>query len=117
MAETKKAAAAKTADKLKRAQYLVIPRNQDTYNEKYAIANGKKCPFEVPVTLTGEQVEALKHQKEPFQTEESMTIYDVMEKFSVDQEKAAQIMKAQSVHKELNNSSIKWRNKYLVQAI
>ena len=98
-------------------RYIILPRNQDTYEEKFAIANGRKLPFETPVSLRPNDIKALEQQKEPFQTTDTMTVYEAMEKFSVDQAKASEIIKASASHPEMNNSSIKWRNKYLLQAV
>lgn len=112
MANIKKADADKKPQK-----YIVIPRNQDTYTEGYAIANGRRIPFETPVTLREQDVLALKSQKEPFQTSEQMTVYEAMEKFQVDQAKAAQIVQAAARHPEMNGSTIKWREKYILQSV
>jgi len=112
MANIKKAAA-----DVKAQRYIILPRNQDTYEEKFAIANGRRLPFETPVSLRPNDIEALEQQKEPFQTTNEMTVYEAMEKFSVDQGKAAEIVKASQAHPEMNGSSIKWRSKYLLQAV
>jgi len=101
----------------KNTKYIVLPRNQDTYEEKYAVCNGRKLPFEVPVFLTRNDVDTLESQKEPFQTTDTMTVYDAMEKFSVDQAKASEIVRAQQMHPEIGGSTIKWRSKYIVQAV
>ncbi len=101
----------------KPGRYMIIPRNQDTYDEKFCIANGKRLPFEVPVSLSQRDVETLEKQKEPFKADSTMTIYDVMDKYSVPQEQAVKILEAQSKHPELNESTIKWRAKYIVQSI
>ena len=108
----------KKAEKdIKPQKYIILPRDTNTYNEKMAIANGRRLPFETPVTLRPNDVKALNNQKEPFQTTDTMTIYEAMEKFSVDQEKAAEIVKAQQLHPEMSGSSIKWRSKYILQAV
>ena len=105
------------ASELKAKQFIILPRNQETYAEKFAVANGRKLPFETPVSLRPNDIKAIEQQKEPFQTSETMTIYEVMEKYSVDQTKAAEIVKAQATHPEMAGSTIKWRPKYLLQAI
>jgi len=106
------------AEKDKKPQkYIILPRNESTYEEKFAIANGRRLPFETPVVLRPNDVEAIEQQKEPFQTTDTMTVYEAMEKYSVTQEKAAEIVKAQQVHPEMAGSSIKWRSKYLLQAV
>ena len=112
MANIKKA----SADK-KPGRYIIIPRDQNTYKEKFAVAGTRKLPFEVPVTLRPQDVAALEHQKEPFQVDIEMTIYDVMDKYQVDQKKAAQIMSAQSQHPEIGGKTIKWRSKYILQSV
>jgi len=96
-------------------KYIIIPRSEKVYEEMYAIANGRKLPFETPVTLRPNDVKALEQQKEPFQTSEQMTVYEAMEKFSVDQAKATQIVKAAAMHPEMTGSTIKWRPKYILQ--
>ena len=96
---------------------LVIPRNQETYNEKFAVANGRRLPFEVPVMIKREDIDVLEHQKEPFKADSTMSVFDIMEKHSVPQDKAIQIMDAQRHHPELNESTIKWRPKYIVQTV
>jgi len=112
MANIKKA----SADKRERTTYMVIPRNQDTYDEKFAIANGRKIPFEVPVSLTQREVDALKHQKEAFQVDNQLTVYDAMDKYQCDQAAAAKIVAAQAQHKEIGGKTIKWRAKYILQS-
>jgi hypothetical protein len=102
---------------IKPAKYIIIPRDQNTYNEKFAIANMKKLPFETPVTLTMNDVKALENQKEAFQSDNTMSIYEIMEKYQVDQKKAAEIAKAQSVHPEIGGKTIKWRSKYILKAV
>ncbi len=101
----------------KPGRYMIIPRNQDTYEEKFAIANGKKLPFETPLTLSRQDVQTLEKQKEPFKSDSKMTVLDIMDKYSVPQDKAVKIMQAQTKHPELNSSSIKWRSKYIVQSL
>ena len=105
----------KAMSDMKAQRYMIIPRNQDTYEEKYAIANGRKVPFETPITLSGKEVAALEHQKEAFQVDNILTVYDVMEKFQCDQSAAAKIVAAQSQHKEIGGKTIKWRSKYILQ--
>jgi len=112
MANVKKA----TVDKKERSSYLVIPRNQTTYDEKFAIANGRKIPFEVVVSLTQREVKALEHQREPFQVDNHLTVYDAMDKYQCDQAAATKIVAAQAQHKEIGGKTIKWRQKYIVQA-
>lgn len=112
MANTKK-----SATDTKPQKYIILPRNQETYDEKFAIANGRRLPFETPVELSRRDVEALENQKEPFQTTNDMTVYEAMEKFSVNQAKAAEIVKAAQLHPEMKDSVIKWRSKYLLQAV
>ena len=104
---------AKEIDKPKR--FIILPRDAATYEEKFAIANGRKLPFETPVSLRPNDVKALEQQKEPFQTTDQMTVYEAMEKFSVDQAKASEIVQAQAIHPEMASSQIKWRSKYLLQ--
>ncbi len=111
MANIKKA----DADK-KNAKYMIIPRSQKTYEERYAIANGKKLPFEVPLVLSQKDVKTLEGQKEPFQVDNIMTVPDAMEKFQCDQKQASEIVAAQSTHKEIGGTTIKWRAKYILQA-
>jgi hypothetical protein len=112
MANVKKAKA-----DMKAGRYIIIPRDQNTYNEKFAVVNGRKLPFEVPVMLKENDVKAVEHQKEPFQVDNQMTIYDVMDKFQVDQSKAAEIVQAQATHPEIGGKTIKWRSKYILQAV
>jgi len=100
----------------KSQRYMIIPRNQDTYDEKYAIANGRKVPFEVPITLSQKEVDSLEHQKEAFQVDNQLTVMDAMDKYQVDQKKAATIVAAQASHKEIGGKTIKWRSKYILQA-
>ncbi len=98
-------------------KFVILPRNQETYKEKFAVANGRKLPFETPVSLRPNDVRAIEQQKEPFQTSDTLTVYEVMDKYSVDQTKASEIVKAQAKHPEMAGSTIKWRPKYLLQAV
>ncbi len=103
-------------DKKTREKYMIIPRNQDTYDEKYCIANGRKLPFETPLMLTRKEVETLEHQKEAFQVDNQLTVMDAMDKYQCDQAAAAKIVAAQAQHKEIGGKTIKWRSKYILQA-
>ena len=111
MANIKKA----DADK-KMERYMVIPRSQETYEEKYAIANGKKIPFETPLFISQKDKLTLEGQKEPFQVDNTLTVFDAMEKFQCDQAAAAKIVAAQATHKEIGGTTIKWRAKYILQS-
>jgi len=107
----------KASNDKKPGKYMIIPRDQNTYNEKFAVANGKKLPFETPITLSTADVKALEHQREPFQVDNQLTVMDAMDKYQVDQKKAAQIVQAQAQHPEIGGKTIKWRNKYIIQAV
>ena len=107
----------KSATDKKSGKYIIIPRNQDTYEEKFAVANMRRLPFETPVTLSEADVKALENQKEPFQTDNKLTVYEAMDKYQVDQKKAAQIVQAQAQHPDIGGKTIKWRPKYLLQAV
>ena len=102
---------------MKPGKYIIIPRSQNTYQEKYAIAGARRLPFETPVTLTPKDVAALEHQKEPFQTDNKMTVYEAMEKYQVDQKKASDIVAAQAQHPEIGGKKITWRSKYIIQSV
>lgn len=117
MAAAKSAAIKTSGNDKKNSRYIILPRNQNTYEEMFAIANGKRLPFETPLTLSRQDVETLEKQKEPFKAESNMTVYDIMDKYAVNQEKAIKIMDAQKHHPELNESTIKWRQKYIVQPV
>jgi hypothetical protein len=107
----------KKSDKdIKPSKYMIIPRNQATYEEKFAVVNGRKLPFETPVMLSVNDVKAIERQKEPFQVDSNLTVYEAMEKYQVDQKKAAQIVQAQSKVKDMGKT-IKWRSKYILQSM
>ena len=46
---------------------MIIPRSDDVMAERFAIANGKRLPFETPVTVSDDDIKALKNQKVPYQ--------------------------------------------------
>ena len=100
----------------KAGKYIVIPRSNETYQEKYAVANGKKIPFETPVMLSDNDVRALENQKEPMKANSNMTVYEVMDKYQVDQKKATQILRAQASEGNMG-TRIAWKAKYIVQAV
>ena len=102
-------------DKKQVRKVMVIPRDNKTYEEKYAIANGKKIPFEIPITLNEKDIKAIEHQKEAHQVDNIMTVPDVMNKYSCTQAEAVKIVEAQSHHKEIGGKKIVWRPKYMVQ--
>jgi len=101
----------------KPARIMIVPRNQDTYEERFAIANGKRLPFEVPLSLSEKDILTLEKQKEPFKANNTMTVYDIMDKYGVPQDKAISILEAQNTHPDINGSSIKWRSKYVIQRV
>jgi hypothetical protein len=97
-------------------KYIVIPRSQQTYEEKFAVANNKKIPFETPVVLTDNDVKALERQKEPLKRDSHATVYEIMDKYRVDQKKAAKILQAQQSSGEMG-TRIAWSKKYILQAV
>jgi len=105
----------KNADKS--GKYVIIPRNEETYKEGFAVANRRRLPFETPVTLSKQDVDALENQKEPVKTTNRLTVYEVMEKYQVDQKKASQIVQAQAQHPDIGGTTIKWRPKFILQAV
>ena len=98
----------------KRKMYLVIARSTETMKEMYAWANGAKIPFETPVPLNDTQIATLKHQREPIQVEKTTTIRDIMEKHSVDQAKANQMLKLIADNPEQGGKKITYVSKYIV---
>ena len=94
-----------------------IPRDDKTYEEKFAVCNMRKLPFETPVTLSDNDVKTLENQKSPIQLDNQLTVYEAMEKYQVDQKKASQIVQAQAQHPEIGGKTIKWKEKYILKAV
>ena len=107
----------KSEKDVKPKQYFIIPRDQETYEEKYAVANRRKLPFETPVYLTEKDVAALEHQKEPFKSNDKMTPYEIMDKYQCTIDEARKIAEAQAQHPEIGGTSIKWRSKYILKPV
>jgi len=106
----------KAKEDTKAGRYMIIPRDDKTYKEKFAVCNMRKLPFETPVTLSSNDVAALENQKVPIQLDNELTVYEAMDKYQVDQKKAAQIVQAQAKHPEIGGKVIKWKSKYILQA-
>ncbi len=106
----------KTSKKIdKGVRVVVIPRSNETYKEKFAIANGKRIRFETPTVISENDIRAIENQKEPIKVSGSETVYDIMEKLQVDQKKAAAVL----ANKRQNDmdSRISWKSKYIVQRV
>jgi hypothetical protein len=101
----------------KEGKFVIIPRDQNTYKERFAVCNGKKLPFETPVVLSANDVAVLERQREPFQVDAQETVYSVMDKYQVDQKKAAQILQAQAQSNQGAGKKMTWRKKYILQAV
>ena len=91
----------------------VIPTSNDTYDEQFAIVNGLKVPFEVPVKLTERQIKILEAQKEPYSAKKKMNVFELMDKMKISQEKANALMRATDANEM--GSEVKWRNKYVIK--
>ena len=99
----------------KNRKVIVIPRSNETYKEKYAVANGAKVPFETPVLLTPEQIRVIEMQKEPIKESGDETVYSIMDRLQVDQRKAAEILRQKQA--DGMNSRISWKQKYIVKDV
>ena len=94
---------------------IVIPRSNETYKEKFAVANGAKIPFETPVVLTPAQIKVIEMQKEPIKESGNETVYQIMDRLQIDQKKAAQIL--QQKRADGMDTRMAWKQKYIVKEV
>jgi len=81
---------------MKAQKYVVIPRSHEALKEKFAVANMKRIPFDVPVVLTETEVRILKEQKEPVAAEKPISVHEIMEEMQINQVQANKIAQARS---------------------
>ena len=105
------AAVKDTKQKVRR--YLVIPRSNEALKEKFAVANMKRVPFDVPVPLTDMEVRILKEQKEPVAMDAEVNVHRIMEEMRIPQEEANKIAEARSRGGSMGKR-IRFVNKYSV---
>jgi len=97
----------------KAQKYVIIPRSNDALKEKFAIANGKRLPFDTPLVLNKNDVLALEHQKEAIQGDPEVNVYKIMEEMKIPQAEANKIAQARSSQTGMG-STIQWVKKYSV---
>ncbi len=100
-------------EKAKAKRYIVIPRSNEALKEKFAVANMKRIPFDVPVPLTDMEVRILKEQKEPLQVDEDINVHRIMDEMRITQEQANKIAQARSANRDMGKK-IKFVQKYSV---
>lgn len=109
-------AAAKNTEKTAK-RVIIIPRSNEGYEEAYAIANGKRIPFETPVVLSVADVKAIERQKEPYQADKKVSVFQIMEERGVSQEEANKIARGIASDPSMGAKTIKWAPKYLVKEV
>jgi hypothetical protein len=117
MANVKKAEP--TVNETKRKKYMVIARSPETMKEGYAIVNAggikaKRIPFETPVMLTDKEVAVIKRQRESIQVDAELTVYQIMEKYKMSQEKANRMIRQINSDKDMGGKRIDWVARYIV---
>ena len=98
----------------KPTMYLVIPRNNETLKEGFAVCGTKRVPFDSPVPLSDKDVESLKRQREPIQIEKQVSVREIMQKHQVDQNKANQMARMIQENPDQGGKSIEFVSKYIV---
>jgi len=107
-----------TKEKPNKAQkYIVIARSTETMKERFAWTNGRKVLFDTPTFLSDAQVNTLRHQKEGIQMDKRVTVSDIMEKHSVDQNKANQMLKLIQQNPEQGGKKLSFVAKYIVTPV
>ena len=94
--------------------YIIIPRSNETIKEQYAVAGTKRLPFNVPLRLSKKDVMLLRRQKEPIQVDKQINVHEIMDKFSIDQQKANKMAKLTEANPEMGGKSIQFVSKYIV---
>jgi len=97
----------------KAGKYIVIPRSNEALKERFAIANGKRVPFDTPVILNADDVTVLKHQREPIQMEGEVNVHQIMDELRVPQAQANKIAEARANNKDMSKR-LQWVPKYSV---
>ena len=98
----------------KAKRYVVIPRSNEAFKERFAIANGKRVPFDTPVILADGDVKVLKHQREPIQIDGDVNVHQIMDEMRIPQSEANKIAQARANSKDAMGKKIQWVPKYSV---
>ena len=100
---------AKTEIKTKR--YVVVPRTNEGYKEKFAKSGPRTIPFGVPVELTEKDIAQLNNQKEAVKSTGMKNPYEFARERGVSIDKAMEMLD-QMGNAVTSASEIVWRNKY-----
>jgi hypothetical protein len=73
---------------------VVTPATDNAHRERFVKVNGKVIPFGIPFQVTENDLKALRRMKEPKKNTRGMSVYEVMDKLKISQEKANKIMKS-----------------------
>ena len=97
--------------KTKTKRYVVVPRTNEGYKEKFAKSGPRAIPFGVPVELTEKDLLQLNNQKEAVKSTGAKNPYEIA------REKGITIDKAMDMLEKMGDtissaSEILWRNKY-----
>jgi len=72
---------------------VVTPATDNAHKERFVKVNGKVIPFGIPFQISEDDLKALKRIKEPKKNTRGMSVYEVMDKLKISQEKANKIMR------------------------
>ena len=114
--------AAQKSGKNAKKQYVIIARSQETMKEGFAVVNAggrmaRRIKFETPVYLTDTEVNAIKRQKDPVQIDKEISVYEIMEKYKIPQEKAGRLAQKIQQDPSMGGKSIDFVSKYIVTPI
>ena len=95
---------------------IVKPATDNAYREKFAKANGKVIPFDVPIIVEERDIKVLQRMKEPKKAiQERIDVNKIMDQMQISQEKANKI--ARSNDKDMNSNGVSFVPKYFVQIV
>lgn len=95
---------------------IVKPATDNAYRERFAKANGKVIPFDVPIIVEERDIRVLQRMKEPKKAiEERVDVHKIMNQMQISQEKANRI--ARTGERDMNNNGVSFVPKYFVQIV
>ena len=95
---------------------IVKPATDNAYKEKFAKANGKVIPFDVPIIVEQRDIRVLQSLKEPRKMEQKrVNVHNIMDQMQITQEKANKI--ARSNDRDMSTGGIQFVPKYFVQIV
>ena len=92
-------------------KYVVVPRTNEGYKEKFARSGARVIPFGIPIELTEKDVLQLENQKEAVKSTGMKNPYEIAREKGISIDKAMEML--EKMGETISSADeIIWRNKY-----